>query len=65
MMEHTHKILSNHKLHKKGNYIEACLDWRLHLILLVFEVDGDMGEETKTATKQLYTDLMNKWDREY
>ena len=40
---HPHKILSQHKYHKKGKCIEACRERQLLMIPLVFSVDGVMG----------------------
>ena len=63
--KHQHKIMSHHERHKKGKYIEAFLEQLRHFTLLVFSVDGVMGEDIKVATKQLDADMSNRWDREY
>ena len=55
---HPHKILSQDKWHKKGKYLEACLAQRFYFMQIVISVDGVMGEEKNTATKQLYYDLL-------
>ena len=44
--KHLHRILSQHDRHKKGKYVEACLERRHHFMSLVLEVDGVMGNDT-------------------
>ena len=44
---HPHKILSHHKRHKKGKYIESCIERQCHLKLFVLSAERVIGEETK------------------
>ena len=54
------KILSHCERRKKVKYSEACLERRCHSTTLMVSVDGVMGEETKTAAKQLAAALSTK-----
>ena len=60
---HPHRILPQHKRHKKGKYIEACLEKQRHFTLLVLYVDGVMGYDKNEEPKKLSASLLTKWDR--
>ena len=55
------KILFQPKRHKKGEYLETFIEIQRHFMPLFFSVDGVVGEETNTATKQLDGSLSKKW----
>ena len=55
--KHPQRILYQYKRHKKGKYLEDCLEIRQHLIPLVLSVDGVIGEEKKVVTKKLVATL--------
>ena len=58
MIGDTPKILSRNYWHKKVNYLEAFIEQRRHFTLLVFSVDGAMGEWViKVTTNQLDSSL--------
>ena len=55
-----HKILSQHERHKKGKYLEACLERQHHFMPIVLYVYGLVVEDTTEATKQFDDSLSNK-----
>ena len=62
---HPHKILYHHNWRKRVKYLVCFLNILCHLMILVFSVDGVMGEDTYTSIKQLDDALLTKWDKEY
>ena len=59
------KVLEGAEREKKGKYVRACLDRRMHFTLFVCSVDGELGREAKALIKRLASALAGKWYKPY